>query len=204
MGVKFDFDEIGSNEFDSDWGDAESTHEGDDSNFGFEHIYRNSSTVNNFEEVPPIGSNTGHKEGNKDSKNGIGNNTTEMKSVQQFGTVAVVTEFLFKLFPGRSIFLRKRNLWGIVAVQHKYLSMFVNSTVTKTRTIRFFNVLSLILTSVFADTVFFGIFYPAHSACSSMTDKVNQIPRFSLYNATSVIYSNPFPCIPKHLYYVFL
>ena len=98
MGVNFDFDEIGSNEFDSDCGDAKSIHEGDDSNFGFEHIYRNSSTVNNFEEVLPIGSNMGHKEGNKDSKNGIGNSTTEVKSVQQFGTVAVVTEFLFKLF----------------------------------------------------------------------------------------------------------
>ena len=204
LGVNFDFDEMESNEFDSECGDANSVEEVEETNFGFENIYSDGNSVNLSAKVARFGKQTGRTEDSRDSGNGKINNPEEAKSAKQFRTAAVVAEFLFKLYPGRSIFIKKRNLWGIVGVQHKYLTMFAASTVTQTRTIRFFNVLSLILTSIFADTVFFGIFYPAHSACTSMTDKVNQIRRFWFYSVTSVIYSNPFKCTPKHLYYVFL
>ena len=157
-------------------------------------------SVNKLKEVPRIRKINGRTEGNGDSKNRIIDKPEETKSAQQFRTTAVVTEFLFKMFPGRSIFIKKKNLWGIVGVQHRYLSMFVPSTVTQTRTIRFFNLLSLILTSIFADTVFFGIFYPAHSACTSMTNKVNPIRRFVRRSATLVIYASAIPCMPMHLY----
>ena len=174
LGVNFDFDEGDSDEFDSDCGDANSVNENEETNFGFENIYSDGNSVNTSGVAARVGKQTGHAEDNRDSRKGKSNNPEKTKSAEQFGTAAVVTEFLFKLYPGRSIFIKEKNLWGIVCIQHKHLSMFAASTVSQTRTIRFFNVLSLVLTSVFADTVFFGIFYPTHSACSSMTDKVNQ------------------------------
>ena len=160
LGVNFDFDEIESNEFDSDCGDDNSSDEGEESNFDFVNIYSGGNSVKISEKVY--------------SKVGIILNSEEAKLAEQFGTAAVVTEFLFKLFPGRSIFIKEKNLLGIMCVQHKYISMFAASTVTQTRTIRFFNVLSFVLTSIFADTVFFGIFYPVHSACTSKHDKVSR------------------------------
>ena len=175
LGVKFDFDEIESNEFDSDCDDDKSINEGEESNFLFESIHKSSNSANRPQKVPQIGKSTGRTESNTDSTNRKSDNSEEAKVAEQFGTAAVVTEFLFKLFPGRSIFIKKKNLWGIVGVQHRYLSMFAASTVTHSRTIRFFNVLSLVLASIFADTIFFGIYFPVDSACPSMTDKVKPI-----------------------------
>ena len=172
LGVNFDFDERESDEFDSECGDEISVDEGEDSNFGFENIYSSGDSVNNSAKIARVCIKTGEMGGKKNSKNEIRNDCEVAKSADQSGTAAVVTEFLFRLFPGRSIFIKKKNLLGIVSVQHRYLSMFAASTVTQTRTIRFFNLLSLILTSIFADTVFFGIFFPAHSTCTSMTNKV--------------------------------
>ena len=145
-----------------------------------------------------------HTAGARNRENGRSNNSEEAKLAEKFRTTAIVTEFMFKLFPGRSIFIRKNNLWGIVAVHHKFLSMFSASTVTQTRTIRFFNVLSLILTQIFANTVFFRIYYPVDSGCSSMPDEVNWIRRFLSYSAASVIYSNLFLYMLEHLHHVFL
>ena len=196
LGVNFDFDVNDSDEFDSECGDENRIHESGNSNFGFDNIYGGDTSANNSAKVARASIKTGLMGDKRNSKNGISNYSEEAKSAHQFGTAAVVTEFLFKLFPGRSIFIKKKNLWGIVGVQHRYLSMFAASTVSQTRTIRFFNAFSMILTSIFADTVFFGIFYPAHSTCSSMTNKVNQIRRLSCYNTTLVIYTALFYACP--------
>ena len=103
MGINFDFDEIGTNEFDSDCGDDIIIDKGVENNFYSESIYSNGDSVNKPKKVPPI-------ENNEDSKNGMSNNSEEAKLAEQFGTAAVVTEFLFKLFPGRSIFIKEKNL----------------------------------------------------------------------------------------------
>ena len=172
LGVNFDFDVNDSDEFDSECGDENRIHESGNSNFGFDNIYGGDTSANNSAKLARASIKTGLMGDKRNSKNGISNYSEKAKSAHQFGTAAVVTEFLFKLFPGRSIFIKKKNLWGIVGVQHRYLSMFAASTVSQTRTIRFFNAFSMILTSIFADTVFFGIFFPAHSTCTSMTNKV--------------------------------
>ena len=93
---------------------------------------------------------------------------------EHLGTAAVVTEFFLKLFPGRSIFMdiTNNNCLKIVGVHHNYLSMLADSSVAQTRTIRFCNVISIILTAIFADTLLFGILEPVQSACSLMTDQV--------------------------------
>ena len=177
LGVKFDFDDRESDEFDSECGDAISVNEGEDSNFGYENIYGGGNSLQIVEKAR-VGIKDWHTAGKRNSEKGRSNNSEEAKLAEKVRTTAIVTEFMFKLFPGRSIFVQKKNLWGIVAVHHKFLSMFSASTVTQTRTIRFFNVLSLILTQIFASTVFFRIYYPPDSGCSSMTNKVNHIRRY--------------------------
>ena len=86
-------------------------------------------------------------------------------------TIAV-TDFLHKLFPGNSIFTKKRNALEIISVYHDYYKMFSGSAMSHTRTIRFLNLVILILVCVFADTVFFGIFFPVDSPCFQMTSEV--------------------------------
>jgi hypothetical protein len=93
----------------------------------------------------------------------------------QHTIAAVVTEFFHKLFPGRSIFVDKEdNVGGTVFTYHKYFCMFAGSELPKTRAIRFLNVVALILTAVFADTVFFGIYFPAESRCKAHQDQVRE------------------------------
>ena len=107
-----------------------------------------------------------------DSKSKSNESIDKNWGVKQFGTAAVVTEFLVKLFPGRSIFTGKRNALEIVSVHHNYFSMFVGSTVMNSRLVRFVSLINLVLASIFADTVFFGIFFPHDSNCATLATKV--------------------------------
>jgi hypothetical protein len=91
----------------------------------------------------------------------------------QYAIAAVVTEFFHKLFPGRSIFVGKKDdVVGTVFTYHKYFCMFAGSELPKTRVTRFLIVVALILTGVFTDTVFFGIYFPAESQCEAHQDQV--------------------------------
>ena len=87
------------------------------------------------------------------------------------GTEAAVTEFLHRLFPGHGIFRKKSNAVVILASNHDYFKMFGGSTMTRSRTIRFLELVALVLVNLFVDTVFFGIFFPANT-CNINTDKV--------------------------------
>ena len=91
----------------------------------------------------------------------------------QYAITAVVTEFLHKLFPGRSIFSGHSDLFQIVATFHGYFCMFAGADLTRSRTIRFIDIISLVLASIFADTVFFGIYFPSDSSCAALTEKVS-------------------------------
>ena len=93
----------------------------------------------------------------------------------RFSTVAVVAEFAHYLFPGSSIFTKKRNIFGIIAVYHDYFAMLAGSTLNQSRTIRFLHLVSIVLTLIFVDTVFFGIYFPGNPTCTLMTDKVGQV-----------------------------
>jgi hypothetical protein len=87
------------------------------------------------------------------------------------GTEAAVTEFLHRLFPGHGIFRKKSNAVVILASNHDYFKMFGGSTMTRSRTIRFLELVALVLVNLFVDTVFFGIFFPANT-CNINTNKV--------------------------------
>ena len=94
------------------------------------------------------------------------------KNVGQHATAAVVTEFASNLFPSGSIFKKKWNTVNSIFVYHDYFAMFAGSKLNRSRTIRFLHLVALVLTSIFVDTVFFGIYFPGNSTCSLMTDKV--------------------------------
>ena len=87
---------------------------------------------------------------------------------------AVFTEFMHKLFPGHAIFSKKTSALFIIAVNHDYLKMFGGSTLTHSRTVRFIELVSVILVSLFVDTVFFGVFYSTTS-CNQYDTKVKLI-----------------------------
>ena len=95
-------------------------------------------------------------------------------------TEASITEFLHRLFPGHAIFTKKTNAMVIIAVNHDYFKMFGGSTMTRTRTIRFLELVTLVLVTLFVDTVFFGVFYPT-DRCALNTDKVRIYYRDSTY-----------------------
>ena len=94
---------------------------------------------------------------------------------RQYELTVAVTDFLHKLFPGNSIFAKKRNAIEIISVYHDYYKMFSGSAMSHTRTIRFLSFVILILVCVFSDTVFFGIFFPVDSPCLQMTQEVSEL-----------------------------
>jgi hypothetical protein len=96
---------------------------------------------------------------------------SDAKEITVHETEAAITEFLHRLFPGNGIFKKKNNARVILAANHDYFKMFGGSTMTRTRTIRFLELVALVLVTLFVDTVFFGIFYPANT-CNKNTEKV--------------------------------
>ena len=84
---------------------------------------------------------------------------------------AAIIEFLHILFPGRAIFKDRSNLFQIIAVNHDYFKIFGGSTMNRSRTIRFLDLVVLVLVTLFVDTVFFGVFYPTNQ-CGLNTDQV--------------------------------
>ena len=104
---------------------------------------------------------------------------SDEKEITVHGTEAAITEFLHRLFPGNGIFRKKTNA-AILAANHDYFKMFGGSTMTRTRTIRFLELVALVLVTLFVDTVFFGIFYPANT-CNLNTDKVHMCHSFCFH-----------------------
>lgn len=108
----------------------------------------------------------------KDCDTDTGSDDSELAEDRQYTPTATVTEFLHKLFPGLGIFTKKNSFFDVVAENHDYFRMFGGSTMTQTRTIRFLQLVTLVLVALFTDTLFFGVFYPRGTLCSVNTDKV--------------------------------
>jgi hypothetical protein len=100
------------------------------------------------------------------------NGYDDPQSDRQIANTAIITEFLQKLFPGCSIFSGKNDAFRVIVSNHDYFKMFIGSDVTKSRTIRFLDVVTVVLSSIFADTIFFGIFYPSDVVCTTSSDEV--------------------------------
>jgi hypothetical protein len=91
---------------------------------------------------------------------------------KSYESEAAIIEFLHILFPGRAIFKKSSHALDIIAVNHDYFKMFGGSTMTQSRTIRFLELVVLVLVTLFVDTVFFGIFYPVNN-CNTFINKVS-------------------------------
>ena len=92
--------------------------------------------------------------------------------IDNFAMTALITEFLHKLFPGSAILSKRRNIPQIISNNHDYFKMLAGAGLTHTRTIRFLNVVTIVLVLIFVNTVFFGIYFPPAEVCSIYTDKV--------------------------------
>ena len=114
--------------------------------------------------------NMGYGTNEMNDKNHCNNNDNTAKP---YLSEAVFTEFMHKLFPGHAIFSKKTSALFIIAVNHDYLKMFGGSTLTHSRTVRFIELVSVVLVSLFVDTVFFGVFYST-SSCNQYDTKVKQ------------------------------
>ena len=100
-------------------------------------------------------------------------------------TEASITEFLHRLFPGHAIFNKETNALVIIAVNHDYFKMFGGSTMTRTRTIRFLELVILVLVTLFVDTTFFRVFYPENT-CNLNNDKVRHCKCKMFYSSLLV------------------
>jgi hypothetical protein len=110
-----------------------------------------------------------------DMKNDDDKKTHGISNQLQLHTeMTAVTEFLYHMFPGNSIFAKngQRNVWHLFFSNHEYTRVFSGSSVGLTRTVRFLQVVIIILTALFTDTLFFGIFYPSDETCPVNLRKV--------------------------------
>jgi Chromatin assembly factor 1 subunit A len=114
---------------------------------------------------------TDHHNNNTNS-NSNSNSSEKMEMFKSYRSEAVFTEFMHKLFPGHAIFSKKTSALFIIAVNHDYLKMFGGSTMTHSRTVRFIELVSVVLVSLFVDTVFFGVFY-SPASCTQFDTKVS-------------------------------
>ena len=192
MGVDFDFDDHMIDEFDSDYGDdggAAGNRGVGASDFHFDNIYSSGSCnktgtiAQNMSEV----NNSARLTSSGGSQRGDAGKDLSAQSAQQFSSSAVVTEFLFKLFPGRSIFIKEKNVLEIVRAHHKYFSMFAPNATSLSRTTKFIDVVAAILIQIVGDTIFFEIIYPSSSACTSMIDEVRLLHIRSLIRCISAL-----------------
>jgi hypothetical protein len=107
-----------------------------------------------------------------DGSEGVTDSDTDyLSDGKAYESEAAIIEFLHILFPGHAIFTKLYQVFDIIAVNHDYFKMFGGSTMTQSRTIRFLELVVLVLVTLFVDTVFFGVFYPVN-ACENNKDQV--------------------------------
>ena len=102
------------------------------------------------------------------------NNNNHTSDRASYRAGSVVIEFMQRLFPGHAIYKNKTNALYVIALNHDYFKMFAGSTMTRCRTIRFLDLVILVLVTIFVDTVFFSVFFP-RNACESNNNQVISI-----------------------------
>ena len=112
-----------------------------------------------------------HHTGGDDSASRTDSDIDDLTDVKLYESEAAIIEFLHILFPGRAIFKKKSHALDLIAVNHDYFKMFGGSRMTQSRTIRFLELVVLVLVTLFVDTVFFGVFYPANE-CDTNNNEV--------------------------------
>jgi hypothetical protein len=85
-----------------------------------------------------------------------------------------VVDFMHEVIPDSNLSSKKKgNLITSILKNHEYLRCFSSTPMSVTRTIRFLGVVTTVLTALFADTLFFGIFYPSDGTCNIYKTEVS-------------------------------
>jgi hypothetical protein len=86
-----------------------------------------------------------------------------------------VVDFMHEVIPDSNLSSKKKgNLITSILKNHEYLRCFSSTQMSVTRTMRFLGIVTTVLTALFADTLFFGIFYPSDGTCNIYRTEVSQ------------------------------
>jgi hypothetical protein len=90
---------------------------------------------------------------------------------------AVVVDFMDSVVPNRSLFKDKkgRNMLNIIVLNHDYFKAFSGASMTISRFCRFVGLVIIVLSEIFTNTLFFGIFYPSDGTCNVYTTEVRNL-----------------------------
>jgi hypothetical protein len=79
----------------------------------------------------------------------------------------VVVDFMDGVIPNRNLFKEKKgNMLNIIVLNHDYFKIFSGATMNISRTCRFLGLVIIVMSEIFTDTLFFGIFYPSDGTCN--------------------------------------
>jgi hypothetical protein len=82
----------------------------------------------------------------------------------------VVVDFLNGVIPSRNLFQEKKgNFFNSIVRNHDYFRALSGSAMNLPRYIRFLGFVIIVLSEIFVDTLFFGIFYPSDGTCNVYT-----------------------------------
>jgi hypothetical protein len=82
----------------------------------------------------------------------------------------IVVDFMDNVIPNRNLFKEKTgNILNLIAMNHDYFRSLSGATHYISRTCRFLGLMVIILSEIFTDTLFFGIFYPSDGTCNVYT-----------------------------------
>lgn len=105
----------------------------------------------------------------------VGKDDEKVERKYAFMSMAVV-DFMHDIIPSTNILTKNRgNLFHNIFINHEYFRCFSSVPMGTSRTIRFLEVVIAVLTALFADTLFFGIFFPSDGTCSIYKTEVSQL-----------------------------
>jgi hypothetical protein len=111
----------------------------------------------------------------------------------------VVVDFMDGVIPNRNLFKeRTGNFLNAIVLNHDYLKSLSGATMNFPRTCRFLGFVIIVLSEIFADTLFFGIFYPSDGSCNVLTSEVRYF-RYKVKNIFDII-SNSMSILYHRLY----
>lgn len=82
----------------------------------------------------------------------------------------IVVDFVNGVIPSRNLFQEKKgNFFNSIVRNHDYFRALSGSAMNLPRYIRFLGFVIIVLSEIFVDTLFFGVFYPSDGTCNVYT-----------------------------------
>lgn len=88
----------------------------------------------------------------------------------------VVLDFINEVIPSRNLFKdRKGNFMSTIGRHHGHFRVFSGSAMNFSRTVRFLGVVIIVMSEIFVDTLFFGVFFPSDGSCNVLLTEVSHL-----------------------------